>query len=47
MENIFKELYSYNLKGVSLSIADAKVDTFQLLTKSYYNFFSRKWKEKS
>ena len=47
MENVFKELYSYNLKGVSLSIADAKVDTFQLLTKSYYNFFSRKCKEKS
>jgi hypothetical protein len=47
MENVFKELYSYNLKGVSLSIADAKVDTFQLLTKSYYNFFSRFFEEKS
>jgi hypothetical protein len=32
---------------VSLSIADAKVDTFQLLTKSYYNFFSRFFEEKS
>ena len=34
-------------QGVSLSIADAKVDTFQLLTKSYYNFFSRFFEEKS
>mgnify|MGYP003308454184 CR=1 FL=1 len=47
MENIFKELYFLQPQGVSLSIADAKVDTFQLLTKSYYNFFSRKCKEKS
>ena len=47
MENVFKELYFLQPQGVSLSIADAKVDTFQLLTKSYYNFFSRFFEEKS
>ena len=47
MENVFKELYFLLPQGVSLSIADAKVDTFQLLTKSYYNFFSRFFEEKS
>ena len=34
-------------QGVSLSIADAKVDTFQLLTKQSGDFFSRKIEEKS
>ena len=47
MENVFKELYFLQPQGVSLSIADAKVDTFQLLTKSYYNFFSSFFQEKS
>ena len=28
-------------QGVSLSIADAKVDTFNDPTKHYYNFFTR------
>ena len=34
-------------QGVSLSIADAKVDTFKLLTKQSRDFFSRKIEEKS
>ena len=38
MENIFKELFLSPSQGVSLSIADAKVDTFCKLTKHYYNF---------
>ena len=32
---------------MSLSIADAKVDTFYILTKHYYYFFSEKNQEKS
>ena len=32
-------------QGVSLSIADAKVDTFYKLTKQYWNFFSRFFNE--
>ena len=39
MENIFKELFLLPSQGVSLSIADAKVDTFYILTKRYENFF--------
>ena len=42
MEKLFKELFLFRNLKVSLSIADAKVDTFQLLTKHYYNFFLRK-----
>ena len=42
MENIFKELFLLRSQGVSLSIADAKVDTFYILTKHYRDFFSRK-----
>ena len=34
-------------KGVSLSIADAKVDTFRKLTKLSWNFFVRNFKQKS
>ena len=34
-------------QGVSLSIADAKVDTFKLLAKQSGDFFSRKIEEKS
>ncbi|MBR5847091.1 MAG: hypothetical protein IKY72_04760, partial [Bacteroidaceae bacterium] len=41
MENIFKELFLQPSQGVSLSIADAKVDTFCKLTKHSKNFFSR------
>ena len=47
MENVFKELYSYNLKGVSLSIADAKVDTFYIPAKHYCHFFYQKCEGKS
>ena len=46
MENIFKELFLQRSQGVSLSIADAKVDTFYILTKHYWDFFSRKMQEK-
>ena len=45
MENIFKELFLQRSQGVSLSIADAKVDTFYILTKHYYHFFSEKIQE--
>ena len=47
MENIFKELFLKRSQGVSLSIADAKVDTFYILTKHYYYFFLEKIQEKS
>ena len=47
MENIFKELFLQRSQGVSLSIADAKVDTFYILTKHYYYFFLEKIQEKS
>ena len=47
MENIFKELFLLPSQGVSLSIADAKVDTFILLTKHYHNFFTRFFNNKS
>ena len=33
-------------QGVSLSIADAKVDTFKLLTKHYNNFFTEIFNKK-
>ena len=39
MENVFKELFLLASQGVSLSIADAKVDTFYILTKWYEDFF--------
>ena len=39
MENIFKELFLSPSQGVSLSIADAKVDTFYKLTKHSWKFF--------
>ncbi|MBR5846919.1 MAG: hypothetical protein IKY72_03865, partial [Bacteroidaceae bacterium] len=45
MENIFKELFLQPSQGVSLSIADAKVDTFCKLTKHSRNFFSRFFNE--
>ena len=45
MENIFKELFLLPSQGVSLSIADAKVDTFCKLTKHSRNFFSRFFNE--
>ena len=45
MEKLFKELSLLTSQGVSLSIADAKVDTFSILAKHYYNFFSRKIKQ--
>ena len=47
MENIFKELFLSPSQGVSLSIADAKVDTFYKLTKHYWNFFTRKFTTKA
>ena len=34
-----KNSFFLHSQGVSLSIADAKVDTFKLLTKHYWNFF--------
>ena len=41
MENIFKELFLFlPSQEVSLSIADAKVDTFYKLTKHSWNFFT-------
>ena len=45
MEKLFKELFFLASQGVSLSIADAKVDTFYVLTKQYKNFFKRKFKQ--
>ena len=39
MENIFKELFLLAAQEVLTSIADAKVDTFYILTKWYENFF--------
>ena len=47
MENIFKELFLLPSQGVSLSIADAKVDTFILLTKHSWKFFMRFFQPKS
>ena len=48
MENIFKELFLFlPSQGVSLSIADAKVDTFYKLTKHSWNFFARFFNTKS
>ena len=47
MENIFKELFLSPSQGVSLSIADAKVDTFYKLTKHSKNFFVIIFKQKS
>ena len=47
MENIFKELFLLASQGVSLSIADAKVDTFYKLTKHSWNFFARFFNTKS
>ena len=45
MEKLFKELFFLASQGVSLSIADAKVDTFYILTKQYKNFFEGKIKQ--
>ena len=42
-----KNSFFLHSKGVSLSIADAKVDTFYKLTKHYWNFFVRIFKRKS
>ena len=47
MENVFKELFLLRSQGVSLSIADAKVDTFYILAKHYCHFFLPKCEEKS
>ena len=38
-----KNSFFLHSQGVSLSIADAKVDTFCKLTKHYNNFFTRKF----
>jgi len=42
-----KNSFFNQTQGVSLSIADAKVDTLNKLTKSYSNFFMRKFKQKT
>ena len=42
-----KNSFFLRSQGVSLSIADAKVDTFYDPTKHYSNFFTRKLQQKS
>ena len=41
MENLSKNSLLQRSQGVSLSIADAKVDTFKLPTKYFQHFFER------